>query len=45
MDIKGKAHYVSDVINVTDSFRKRELVIEFAENPQYPEFVKFEAIQ
>jgi hypothetical protein len=45
MDIKGKAHFVSDVINVTESFRKRELVIEFAENPQYPEFVKFEAIQ
>ncbi|MEO5911115.1 MAG: DUF3127 domain-containing protein [Pelobium sp.] len=45
MDIKGKAHFVSDVINVTDTFRKRELVIEFAENPQYPEFVKFEAIQ
>jgi hypothetical protein len=45
MDIKGKVHEVSDVINVTESFRKRELVIEFAENPQYPEYVKFEAIQ
>ncbi len=45
MDIKGKVHFVSDVINVTETFRKRELVIEFAENPQYPEFVKFEAIQ
>lgn len=45
MEIKGKTHYISDVINVTEAFRKRELVIEFAENPQYPEFVKFEAIQ
>ncbi|WP_017260317.1 DUF3127 domain-containing protein [Pedobacter arcticus] len=45
MDVKGKVHFVSDVINVTDTFRKRELVVEFAENPQYPEFVKFEAIQ
>ncbi len=45
MDIKGKVHFVSDVINVTETFRKRELVVEFAENPQYPEFVKFEAIQ
>jgi len=45
MDIKGKVHEVSDVINVTDTFRKRELVVEFAENPQYPEYVKFEAIQ
>ncbi|TAF45652.1 MAG: DUF3127 domain-containing protein [Sphingobacteriales bacterium] len=45
MEIKGKIHEVSDIINVTESFRKRELVIEYAENPQYPEFVKFEAIQ
>ncbi|MDA9555648.1 DUF3127 domain-containing protein [Pelobium sp.] len=45
MDIKGKVHEVSEVINVTDTFRKRELVVEFAENPQYPEYVKFEAIQ
>ena len=45
MDIKGKVHFVSDVINVTETFKKRELVVEFAENPQYPEFVKFEAIQ
>lgn len=45
MDIKGKVHFVSDVINVTDTFRKRELVVEYAENPQYPEYVKFEAIQ
>lgn len=26
-------------------FKKREFVVEFAENPQYPEFVKFELIQ
>ncbi len=45
MEIKGKVHEVSEIINVTDTFRKRELVIEFAENPQYPEYVKFEAIQ
>ena len=30
---------------VTASFKKREFVVEFAENPQYPEFVKFELIQ
>lgn len=45
MDIKGKVHEVSEVMNVTDTFKKRELVVEFAENPQYPEYVKFEAIQ
>ncbi|WP_420581269.1 DUF3127 domain-containing protein [Reichenbachiella sp.] len=26
-------------------FKKREFVVEFAENPQYPEFIKFELIQ
>ncbi len=45
MEIKGKVHEVSEVMNVTDTFKKRELVVEFAENPQYPEYVKFEAIQ
>ena len=45
MEIKGKVHEVSPVMNVTDTFKKREIVIEFAENPAYPEFVKFEAIQ
>ncbi|SMO82457.1 DUF3127 domain-containing protein [Solitalea koreensis] len=45
MEIKGKVHEISPVMNVTETFKKRELVIEFAENPAYPEFVKFEAIQ
>jgi single-stranded DNA-binding protein len=45
MDIKGKVHEISEVITVTDTFKKRELVVEYAENPQYPEFIKFEALQ
>ncbi len=45
MDIKAKVHEVSDVINVSDSFKKRELILEFAENPQYPEYIKLEAHQ
>ncbi|RRN77956.1 DUF3127 domain-containing protein [Pseudoxanthomonas sp. SGD-10] len=45
MDVKGKVHEVSEIMNVTETFRKRELVVEIAENPQYPEYVKFEAIQ
>ncbi|WP_207429259.1 DUF3127 domain-containing protein [Pedobacter sp. SYSU D00535] len=45
MDIKGKVHEVSPVMNVTDTFKKREVVIEYAENPQYPEYIKFEALQ
>jgi hypothetical protein len=45
MDIKGKVHEVGEVITVSDKFKKRELVIEYAENPTYPEYVKFEAVQ
>lgn len=45
MNIKGKILEISSTQQVTDSFKKREFVIEYAENPQYPEFVKFESIQ
>ena len=45
MDIKGKVHEISEVITVSEKFKKRELVVEYAENPSYPEYVKFEALQ
>ena len=45
MDIKGKVHEISPVIEVNEKFKKRELIVEYAENPQYPEFLKFEANQ
>lgn len=45
MDIKGKVHEISQVITVSEKFKKRELILEYAENPTYPEFVKFEAVQ
>lgn len=45
MDIKGKVHEISPVIEVNEKFKKRELIVEYAENPQYPEFLKFEAQQ
>ena len=45
MDIKGKVHEVGEVITVSEKFKKRELVVEYAENPSYPEYVKFEAVQ
>lgn len=45
MDIKGKVHEISQVITVSDKFKKRELILEYAENPTYPEYVKFEAFQ
>ncbi len=45
MNIKAKILEKFDTQNITDSFRKREFVVELAENPQYPEFIKFELIQ
>ncbi len=45
MEIKGKVHEVSATMQVTDSLKKRELILEYIENPQYPEYLKFEAIQ
>ena len=45
MNIKGKLVEIFEEQQVTGSFKKREFVVEFAENPQYPEFIKFELIQ
>lgn len=45
MEIKGKVHEISPIIEVNEKFKKRELIVEYAENPTYPEFVKFEAQQ
>lgn len=44
MDIKGKIHEVGETQQVSDTFKKRELIVEYAENPTYPEYLKFEAI-
>jgi len=45
MNIPGSIVEIMEVQQVTDSFKKREFVIEHAENPQYPEYIKFELIQ
>lgn len=45
MEIKGKVHEIGAVQQVTDSFKKRDVVIEYAENPQFVEYIKFESHQ
>ncbi|KOF04227.1 uncharacterized protein DUF3127 [Roseivirga ehrenbergii] len=45
MELKAKLLEIFPTQQVSASFRKREFVVEYAENPQYPEYVKFEAIQ
>ena len=45
MNIEGKILQKFETQEIKESFRKREFVLEYAENPQYPEFLKFELIQ
>ena len=42
MEISGKLHVVNDAQQITERFRKREFVLELAENPKYPQFVIFQ---
>lgn len=43
MDIQCKVIEVLNTVHVSDKFRKRDLIVEYAENPTYPETIKFEA--
>lgn len=45
MNVKAKLLEIFEVIQVSASFKKREFVVEYSENPQYPEYLKFELIQ
>ncbi|MEN8248483.1 MAG: DUF3127 domain-containing protein [Bacteroidota bacterium] len=45
MEINAKILEIFDTAKVSETFKKREFVVEYSENPQYPEFVKFELIQ
>lgn len=38
----GKIHSINDTQQVTERFRKREFVLELADNPKYPQFVQFQ---
>ncbi|WP_262247925.1 DUF3127 domain-containing protein [Parapedobacter soli] len=45
MEIRGKVHEIGDVQQVTDTFKKRDLIVQYAENPQFVEYIRFEATQ
>ncbi|MEL6672653.1 MAG: DUF3127 domain-containing protein [Bacteroidota bacterium] len=45
MTIQGKLHVKYDTKQVSDRFRKREFVIEYADNPMYPQYVTFQLVQ
>lgn len=45
MEVKGKIHEIGKTEQASETFKKRDLIIEYAENPTYPEYIKFEALQ
>jgi Protein of unknown function (DUF3127). len=45
MEIRGKVHEIGEVQQVTDTFKKRDLIVQYAENPQFVEYIRFEATQ
>ena len=42
METRGRLHAKFDTQQVTERFRKREFVVELADNPRYPQFVLFQ---
>ena len=45
MTIKGKLHIKEETVQITDSFKKREFVLDITEKPEYPTYHKFELSQ
>ena len=45
MELKGKVHEIGALQQVSETFKKRDLIVEYAENPTYPEYIRFEALQ
>ena len=40
--VKGKIYEIFETKVMSEKFKKREFVIEYATNPQYPQYVKFD---
>ena len=45
MNLRGKIKEIFDTQHINDRFSKREFVIEYADNPQYPQLIKFETVK
>lgn len=45
MEIRGKVHEVGQIQQVSESFKKRDLIVAYAEHPQFVEYIKLEATQ
>tara|TARA_B100001996_G_scaffold360858_1_gene327160 strand:- start:981 stop:1328 length:348 start_codon:yes stop_codon:yes gene_type:complete len=45
MNIKGKLVEKFETVQITETFKKREFIIQDNKNPEYPEYIKVELIQ
>jgi len=45
MKAAGRVHFIYNEAQITDTFKKREFILEITDNPQYPQYVKFEFVQ
>lgn len=45
MNVRGKLHEIYETKQITDTFRKREFIVEYSDNPKYPQYIKFELSQ
>ena len=45
MEIKGRIKKISETVQISERFRKREFVVEYASNPDYPQPLQFEMVQ
>ena len=45
MRINGKILEIKETQQISDTFKKRMFVVEYAENIQYPEYITFELVQ
>ena len=43
--IKGKLHLKEETKQISDSFKKRDFVLDVTDNPEYPTYHKFELLQ
>lgn len=45
MVIEGKLHVKFDTVEVSEKFKKRDFVVEYVDNPLYPQYVSFQVNQ
>lgn len=45
MELTGRIEAIFETQQISENFKKREFVLTYAENPQYPESIKLELTQ